>query len=153
MLLRISTCGPLGEMRGGSLLASLFAVPLVFILRLINWLSPHIDFILYAMLMLLCVLSLYVAARALSDQDTSVIVLDKMLGLSIAYWCIPFSFKIYAMGFLLFHCVNFMLPMLIAKTWDIHIDRFPHVIGIIASDVLAGISIHFLLRIVVWLAH
>ena len=153
ILFEISTCGPLGKMYGGGLIASLLAIPLVFICQLLNWLSPNVHLVLHGVALLVALLAMYVAARIPNEYDSSAIVLDKVIGLSIVYCCIPFSVKLYVIGFLCFHIGNIILPWAIAKAWDFHLDQLPNVAGIIASDLLAGISVHLLLRIVVWLAH
>lgn len=153
ILYNISTCGPLGAMHGGGLIASLLAIPLVLVCQLLNWISPNIHLVLHGLALTIAILAMYATLRMIGEQDSSVIVLDKVIGLSIAYCCIPLSIKLYVIGFLLFHLGNVLFPWIVAKTWDVHINKYPHIFGILASDLLAGIAVQFILRIVAWLAH
>lgn len=149
----IATCGPLGTMHFGGLLASLLALPIVFLGSMLYWFNPALYYVFLGIALLLATLAIYITLTMPSEQDSSVIVLDRVIGLTLVYCSLGLTIKLYAVGFALFHITNFILPWMLAKIWDIHLNLLPSVIGIVAGDVLAGITIHILLKLIMWLAH
>jgi|GEM_PF-4372587 len=149
----IATCGPLGAMRFGGLLASLLAIPVVFLGFMLHWFSPTLYFAFLGIALIVALLSIYITLTMPSEHDSSVIVLDKVIGLALVYFSLALTIKLYAVGFVLFHMTSFILPWALSKIWDIHLNQLPNVIGIIAGDVLAGIIVHILLKMTIWLAH
>lgn len=150
-LYKVSTCGPLGEMHGGGIVASLIAIPTVIVFRLFYWLSPNLHLFAQSIFFLASVLAMYATLCFFKEKDPSIIVLDKVIGLSIAYCCLPVNIKLYIVGFLLFHIAGILLPWFIKRTWKYDLCELPHVLGVVVSDVVAGISVHILLRIIAWL--
>lgn len=156
----IATCGSLGAMPGGGLIASLLAIPLTLMTHLVHWLNPFSYWVILGIIFLIGVLSIYITMSMSIDQDFSVIVVDKVLGLLIAYCCIALSLKLYIAGFCLFHIANILVPLVLTRAYDIvnnyrlsSFGRLSQLVAIMARDILAGISVHILLRIVVWLGH
>lgn len=156
----IATCGPLGAMPGGRLIASLLAIPLTLLMGVLHWLNPFFYWMTFGGIFFVGVLSIYLAMSMSIDQDFSVIVVDKVLGLMIVYCCIALSFKLYIAGFFLFHVANLLVPLALTRAYDIvnsyqlsSFGRLSQLVAIMARDILAGISVHILLRIVVWLGH
>ncbi len=149
----IATCGPLGAMHFGGLLASLLALPIIFLGYMLYWFSPALYYVFLGIALLLAAVAIYITLTMPSEQDSSVIVLDRVIGLGLVYCSFGLTIKLYAVGFVLFHITNFILPWVLAKFWDIYLNQLPSVIGIVAGDILAGISIHILLKLIMWLAH
>lgn len=149
--LRIAMCGGLGRTIGGSIVASLFAVPLLLLGRIV-WRFSYSWFMIGGLVFFAaCCGIIQLALGAISDQSPSSIVLDKMLGMSIALAGISFSFrywKILLLAFVLFHILNlFARPLFLFNQMFAKIDGMHNVIGIVSSDLFFGVMTNIVIRL------
>lgn len=153
--LYIATLGKIGRMPGGSVIASAAVVLLMIIGKLVHWLSPTIALWFFAGLIIGALIVLFMALRAISEQDSSAIVLDELIGVSIMYAGLPLGlvyWKIYLFAFITFHaltwCVPYILVML--KNEALRTLNSQGIIGLIASDIILGLVLNGFLRLCLW---
>lgn len=145
---RIATMWGVGERFGGSFIATLFAIPALFLLRAGYWLNPTVFYVVMLAALLASALIIYLALYHESDRDPSVIVLDKFWAFIIVFVQIPFSVKLFVVGFLLLHLFRFFLPMLSYRLWNINFYEFPLRMF---NAVVAGCVLNIFFRLVLWL--
>lgn len=148
----LATLGGFGKLRIGGFLASLGALPALFIFKALSFLHPN--FFLLASIIFIAAL-IFVLQGALyfhSEQQTSIIVLDKTLGTFLIFLGTPLTLKFILVGLLLFHGCIFFRPIFINRVGAIDFRYLPGVFSIIAGDVIYGILINGFFKMVVWLA-
>ena len=153
--LRIAMCGKLGQTIGGSIIASLFALPLLLVGRIV-WKFSYSWFMVGTVLLFgICCGIIQLALGAISDQSPSSIVIDKVLGMLIALAGISFSFrywKILLIAFVLFHVLNlFARPLFLFNSFFAKIDAMHNVIGIVSIDLFFGVMTNIIIRCVMLL--
>ena len=153
LCLNISSFGPIGAMRGGSMIASLAAFPFLMIIGALSVMSPYVGHFFAGLVLAIALLVVFIALNADSAQDSSIVVIDKTVGMTLAFCCVPFSLKLFIAGFILFHVVNIILPSVILQTWRLDLDNLPSIAGIFAGDLLAGAVVQLMFRFILWLAH
>jgi phosphatidylglycerophosphatase A len=142
----------IGDWRTGSFVASLFSIPLIYLLRAFHSFSSIFFYTVSFILFLLILIVIQMALHHITDKDSSVIVLDKTLGMAIAFFGISFNFKFVLVGFCLFHLLLLTLPILTCWSCKIDLDSLPGVVGIVASDLIVGLVINLFFRFSLWLA-
>ena len=145
---RIATLGGLGERLGGSIIASLLAIPALFFLRTLYWFSHTIFFVSVGVIALGSFLIINMALRYEIDKDPSVIVLDKFLAFILVFAGIYPSIKILIVGFILFHLFRFFLPILCYRLWNINFYEFPLRMF---SALFSGALLNLFFRLVLWI--
>jgi phosphatidylglycerophosphatase A len=153
LCLKISSCGPLGTMRGGGLIASLGAVPFLMITCALSVMSPYIGHLFAGVFLAVALIAVFIALNIQEPKDLSVIVIDKTVGMALAFCCIPVSLKLFVVGFILFHVANIILPMFLMKTWKFDLDALPSIAGVFSGDLLAGAVVQLTFRLILWLAN
>ena len=83
------------------------------------------------------------AARAMKDPDPHPIIIDEVAGMMLALLLLPVRWPVYLAGFLLFRLLDIWKPGPIG--W---VERLPGSWGIMLDDLLAGLSVNLLLRLV-----
>lgn len=156
--LYIATCGGLNKYPGGGLLASLLAIPLVLFGRgidlIFNW-GFYVNFIIFLAFVLSIIYLSYMAPSLEyqvhgEDGAKPKIFIDKVLGLSIVFWGIPFaSWKVVLGGFVLFHLFHFIKPLLSKYEYLDKLDLLPSVLGVVATDIVFGFIANIILRVIV----
>lgn len=149
----LATLGGLGKLRLGGLLASLMALPVLFIFKMMSFLHPHFFMIMASIFIVFLIIVLQGALFFHSNQQTSIIVLDKMLGTFLIFLGTPLTFKFIIVGFFLFHGCILFRPIFINRVGAVDFRYLPGVFSIIAGDVIYGISINIFFKMVVWLAN
>ncbi len=148
----IATLGTIGEWKTGGLVASLLAIPLLFILRAIRWVKPAFHVTAIILIVALIALCIHFALHYQTDKDPSILILDKPIGFMIVLFGIPFSLKLMLIGFLLFHALTFFMPTLTQKLWDLNFDNLPDILGIFANDLVSGFIVNIFLHMILWIA-
>ncbi len=149
----LATIGGFGKLRIGGLIASLVALPILFMFKVVFFLFPHF-FMLAAVVFIVCLILVLQGALCFhSDQQTSIIVLDKTLGTFLIFLGTPLTFKFILVGLLLFHGCIFFRPIFINRVGVIDFRYLPGVFSIIAGDVIYGLSINIFFKMVVWLVN
>ena len=146
----VATFGKIGEWKGGFLLASLAAFPVLFLTRGVYDIAPDFYYWFFAILLILSFVCIYLAINFISDKYPSVIVLDKVLGMMLTFFLIPLKFKLMLFGFILFHAINLLRPYVFSKNLGQRIDDLPLGLGIIAGDLVSGLMSNIILQLMVW---
>ena len=147
---KIATIGKIGEWTGGSLVASSLAFPVILASRLsidfiqpVFWTGVGIFLVLYFFI-------LYFALGFISDRYPSDIVLDRFVGLLIAFAYIPLKWKLMLLGFCMFHVINFFRPFFFYKLFEEKLERFSLSLKIFIGTILSGILCNILLQLILW---
>ena len=89
----------------------------------------------------------HVTEDILGSHDSSIIVLDEVVGYLVGVIAIPFSIKTMILGFLLFRLFDIVKPYPIRS-----IDRhWGGGWGVVMDDVLAGVFANICLRLILWI--
>lgn len=140
--LQICTLGPIGYFGASGTIATLFTLPLVFLMHNLfgnSWLYLGI-------ISLLFIASIFLVNRALAylhhKQDPSEIVIDELIGCLLTFWGIVLSTKSVLVGFLLFRALDIIKIGLVryAETW-------PEAWGVIGDDIIAALLANAILRL------
>lgn len=124
---------------------SLLGIPLAYGLSFLPW-QLMIPMTLLAIL--IAVWIAHIAERQLKRKDPGSIVIDEIVGQSIALLCIPLSFGTCAAGFILFRLFDIAKPPP-ARYLE---RRFDGGWGVVLDDVAAGIMAQIVLRLgLIWL--
>ena len=134
---RIVTLGPVGYLPAPGTMATLCAVPFVWLFASSITLSLSAVFLCSAIIA--CSLFLF------KKKDPSEVVLDEVIGFFIAMLGITKGFGIYALGFVLFRLFD------ISKWFGVGLaERLPGWIGVVMDDVVAGLYTNLLLRLCIY---
>jgi len=147
----VATFGKLGEWWIGGFLATVIVFPSLFLGRFLYGYFPTIFYWLVFILVVFSFVSIYLALNIISDKYPSVIVLDKVWGMFVAFAYIPLQWKLMLVGFVLFHMINFLRPILFCKTLGKRIDELPFKLGIIVGDLISGLICNIFLQLIVWI--
>lgn len=78
-------------------------------------------------------------------HDASRIVIDEVVGVWIAVFALPFDYRIYLYGFILFRFFDILKPFFIKR-----LDRLKSSWSVMLDDVLAGVYANILLQILLY---
>ena len=148
---RISAYQSIGEWKTGSLIASLFAIPLIYLLRGFYSLNPKIFYTIILIITTLTIVIIQGALRHITDKNSSTIVIDKTFGFALVFLGIAFNMKLIIVGLFIFHILNFLYPLLISKFCKIDLNNLPGALSIIIPDIIAGLSVNLFFRFTMWL--
>ncbi len=146
----IATLGKLGEWRAGGLIASFFAFPLLLIFRLGGDFIQSFFWVLVGIFIIFYFLIIYFALTFISDRYPSDIVLDRIVGLCIAFAYVPLKWKLMFLGFVMFHIINFFRPFFFYKILEEKIERFSFSLKIFIGSILSGAICNIFLQLIVW---
>ena len=122
---------------------TLWAVLVFYLTR--HW-APTAFLGLWAAVFALSILSSHYAEQALGQHDSSVIVIDEVIGYLTAVLFVPYHFWNLVLAFVLFRFFDIVKPPPIRQ-----IDRgLPGAWGVVLDDVLAGVFANLVLRLI-WL--
>jgi len=144
----IATGGSLGESSLGPFLVTLGAFPLLGIQHIISWVSPLGGHVFFFGMLLLGGIIIALALGAVRD-DFSFIILDRLLGMMIAFMGITLElarWKLFLYAFLLFHLLNFLVPLLRSYKIVALVEDLPAVFGVVGSDVMFGLLVNLFIR-------
>ncbi len=146
--LDLATLGRVGYWPSGSFVASLLAFVLLCVGRLVYLASPTAMYVLVAITIVVFLLAMQLGLSVHTDQGPR-IVLDRTLGTMLAFAGIAFSFEYWRLiifGLLLFHLFNLLLSYVRFRSVEA-LENLPGVIGLVASEVLAGLLVNLILRL------
>lgn len=78
-------------------------------------------------------------------HDASRIVIDEVVGVWIAVFALPFDYRIYLYGFILFRFFDILKPFFIKR-----LDRLKSSWSVMLDDVLAGVYANIVLQILLY---
>ena len=148
-----ATFGVVGNWRFGYMIASVATIPFLYFLRSLYWLDQQVFFYFLIALFTAIMIIFHTALQYPTDKEASCIVLDRALGFTIAFFGTPLNLKFLVVGFILFHASNFFQPIVWYQVVHKHLERLPGFLGIVASDILAGVSVNLFFRFILWMSH
>jgi phosphatidylglycerophosphatase A len=146
----IATLGSLGEWWLGGVIASAFAIPLLFLFRSLFWIRASFFYWLLVVSLVACVLVVHFALRAKPEIAKDSIVLDKIVGVMIALAGVSLRWRIVIFGLILFHVLNTLRPFWFYRSVVRHIERIPGSIGVFGADLLSGALVNVFLHLITW---
>jgi len=146
----VATIGKLGEWRGGGFIASLFAFPLLLVSRFFYDVAHYIFYWTVGIFILFYFLIIYLALGFISDRYTSDIVLDRIVGMFIAFAFVPLKWKLMLLGFIMFHVINFFRPFFFYKILEEKIEKFSLSLKIFVGSLLSGLICNIFLQLIIW---
>ena len=148
--IKIATLNSLGNWFFGGVISALLAIPFLYTLQFLYNKFPYIFHSLWLTLVLLCLVSIYMALKEFKNS----IVLHKFIGVMIAFYCVPLTLKIVFSGILLFYLWDFLIPMIIFKNHDAaQLGRIKQMFYLIIPSIAAGFIVNIFLQFVLWIAH
>ena len=108
-----------------------FAILLLWFFFPFNYLTQIIIIIMF---FILGVISSNIISKELNDHDPSEIIIDEVVGMSIALFILPHNFILYLLAFFIFRILDIFKPSFIFT-----IQKLPYGWGIMLDDVIAGI--------------
>jgi phosphatidylglycerophosphatase A len=146
----IATLGSLGWWPFGAFLGSSLPIPLLLLFRSLYWVSNVVFIWVIALSVVSCLVIVHSALRREPPVSPHAIVLDKMVGVMIAFIGIQLRWRVIFFGFLLFHFLNFIRPFHWYKRIEEVLEKFPGVLGIFLGDILSGVLVNLFLRLIAW---
>jgi phosphatidylglycerophosphatase A len=148
----IATIKSLGRTKIGALVASFLVFPLLVCMQLLARVSTAFLqwFVISGIVLFLFMI--YGAMKHDPENGAGAIVLNRVLGLLIAFWAVPLRLKVMFFGFILFHVIDYFLPAFFKKFFD-KLSSLPGLLGVVAKDVIAGLLVNMLLLLILWVAH
>ncbi len=149
----LSTFGGLGRWIGGGFLATLWALALVLIGKGIYLISPVSAYWVLGIFLLSTAVIVAIAAPAITIEDKRTIILGKLVGMVVAFAGIPFElhyWKLLFAGFLLFHVLNFLKPLLL---YNEKLKKLSHsnFFDLFITELMFGFFVNMFIRIGIWL--
>ena len=148
----VSTLGPVGGYRLKNQIAPLFAIPLLYFVRIISVIKPGFVFLFFILLALFISIASHLALNFLTDESPSHLVINKVVGFFLALVSIPFGLKFLITGYALFLIADIFWPFVFSHVWNINLKNLPGILGFLLESVIAGATVNIFFRLVVWLA-
>ena len=150
--LTITTLGPLGSLRFSPLLATLFAIPLVYGVSLLDSYLPAITNLILGTLFIAIIIVSHIALKEQEIPSSPALLLGKMFLFTVSFLSIPLSLKIITVGFILFHMITTLLPVFVHQTWGLRLQSLPDILGLLITDSIAALLINVMFRFIFWVA-
>lgn len=129
----VATLGQLGYFPAPGTLGTCAALPLVVIIKFLNFSSCYEVLVLVISTLSACVV-VYKALDFFQPSDPKQIIIDEVVGFLWAMLFVPLGVGNCTLAFLLFRLFD------IYKPWPIYYcEKLPHAWGVVADDVAAGI--------------
>ena len=147
---KVSSFGSLGEWWLGGFISSFSAVPILYFLRTAYLIGDEIFYF-----SLIFILVLIVSAAQLSlvfdyDRTMNTMVLDKILGVMIAFAFVPIRIKIVCFGVLLFHILNTIQPFELYRRVIHYMEKMPGLLGLFLPEVFSGVLVNIFIKTIIW---
>lgn len=150
---KIASFWGLGEYVFGWLCAAVLAVPVLLFFSLGCFLSVTVCCVIESIFILVGLLAIYGALRFETDSHPGVIVINHMLGMTIALLHLPLTIKFMCFGFILFYIFKYFIPLLLVHFYDLDVERLPMMVNVVGGDILAGVLVNCFFRLVLWLTN
>jgi phosphatidylglycerophosphatase A len=145
----ITSCGMSAHIPLGSLFCSLYAFPLILLIRVVHRFLPAASPWFIGLLLVVSFFALWLALR-LPAQEQPVVTIDKVCGMIIAFAYVPLSWKIAIVGFCAFHLVRMLLPFVAQRLAQCDFYRYGAFWGYLLLAGISGLLVNVLLQIMVW---
>lgn len=154
----IVSCGTYGKFPLGSIFLSPLAFPFLIGARLFKSMFPMLCWILVAVLLAVIMFSLYLVRKEVMNETVSLwrmgsfLIIDKVLGLMLAFLDVTLFFKLMVIGFFAFHIVRMCVPFLLKRFFAISLYETIGVFSGLVSSFVAGAIVNMFLQLILWAA-
>ncbi len=138
-----ATLGPLGYIPASGTIATIFSLPIVYLLS-----RFRLTFYLFSTVIIF-VLAFFIVDKALNSfktKDPSEIVIDELVGILVAFLFVKITLLNLLIGFILFRIFDIFKLAGVSK-----VEELPGCYGIVLDDVLAGVYACLLLHGIIFL--
>ena len=138
----IATLGPVGYFGASGTVATILALPLVYLLRA-KFPSPHMYIVAAICLYFLSVVIVKKALHHIKrHNDPSEIVIDEVVGCILVFWGIPLIAKSIVVGWLIFRTLD-----IIKFGWVKRAESWANAWGVMGDDMVAALITNAILRL------
>lgn len=138
-LYTIATFNITGSYPWGGIAASLLAYPLVMLGRMTYLFSVDLFYNFFIIFMMVFLGMIQFVLDSLPIDRRNDIVINRLLGIMIGYYYIPFQFKFIIISLLTFHTLRAALPKFIISQWKIDLEACPGLAGAVSLDIITGV--------------
>jgi hypothetical protein len=154
--LSIASIGPLGNYRWGFLPASLLGIPVVYVFYVLHKTLPSVAYFLCISLVMSLIFVIHFAHLSLAEEYPAnafkTILINDTVGVFIALTGSPLTHKFIFVGTALYHLLRYCIPILLEKhSVNLQASYIPNVVSILATSVIAGMSVNWFFLLVTWL--
>lgn len=152
--LKAASLWGMGERFGGIIIASLTSLLVLFIGKLAFFINNSLGYAFYCIFFIASALIVGCALNAISDKNPSRIVLDKVIGMTIALSGISLKlryWKLLLAGFITYHLLLLAKPLLLRYKLFRKIEELPYGLEILTNDIIFGTVVNIILRFCKWL--
>ncbi len=153
VLANIVTCGPLGRLPFGGIVASLFAVPIWYLTHGVFGCGIYSLVVITLVLLVLVLGLIEIAVRKGVPPDRTAIVLDRVIGLHIALLFLPVWLKLAAFAVVCFNLASMASRVVQFRGFLARLPQLPGSLGIVSGDVVAGFVVNIFLHLMIWIMH
>ncbi len=153
ILANIATCGPLGRLPFGGIVASLIAVPIWYLTHGVFGSSVYSVVVITLLLLGLVLGLIEIALRKGVPPDRTAIVLDRVVGLHIALLFLPVWLKLIVFAVVCFNLVSMASRVVQFRGFLARLPHLPGSLGIVSGDVVAGLVVNLFLHLMLWIMH
>lgn len=149
----LATCNGLGNRIGGALFASFLAFPLLIIGKSLFHIAPKFGILFWVMVWTFALIAIQSFLQNITPEERVTIVLDKALGLSLAFLGITLSlnsWRCILAGIICFHFLRLLNPLFLLNKHFYRVVMMSNAFGIIAGSALFGLLTNIILRIYLW---
>ncbi len=147
---KIATLGRIGRWWFGGIIATIFAFPVIVLGKFIYEFSSTFFYWSTGITLIISFLIVWIATKHISTQYSANIVIDKVIGMCVAFFFVPLHWKMILFGFILFNVINFLRPILFRKSLGDNIEKLPLGVGIISGDIISGITSNLIMQLIIW---
>jgi phosphatidylglycerophosphatase A len=145
--LQLATMGKIGRAPFGGVLASLVALPLIFLGRGVYHVSRDVFYIALMVVVACVIVGLNFVRGSLSIDEHKTIVFNRIVGMAISLAFIPLDLRFVPLALLLFHGLRYFVPPFVERAWGVKLDGLPGALGLLGADAAAGIVTNVFLRV------
>ena len=139
----IATCFGIGYIqKGAGTVAALFYCLLWWFFRMDT--IPAAGQLLIIGFIFFAGIGVSVLVEAAWGKDSNRVVIDELLGMSVALFMVPFAWKWLVLSFLLFRFFDLVKPLYIRKA-----EQLPSAWGVMTDDLLSGIYTNVFLHLLI----
>lgn len=149
----VVTLGPVGNYPFGGGIATILAIPFVYIIDMLVWSLPSLYPGIY--ILSLSVAALFLIFALFNGHEgrplPSAIVINRIVGMLLVFSGIPLNIKFLITGLCFFLLMRYALPRLLARYAGIDCDTWPFLLSVLTIDCAAGLLVNFAFRFIFWL--
>lgn len=145
----IASCGIPQRVPFSDVIGSVLAFPLLIMFHLIHSISQHASYGLLACFIAVSIVALLVTLK--TSQEQPAFVMDKVIGLALAFVDVPLNIRLALVGFVMFHATRYFFPLMIKRLLNVNFDEWiGHGVTIFCYSILTGLVVNGKLHLMLW---